>query len=110
MLLPSITFNLPDPTDVLPVSAYCTPAEITVRFETGDIRCVFYCWKSEQAFLSGCKPFAALPVTIPADQGGSAIIKDKSSVDICQIICDHILTTGLKAKIEEDAKQNSANS
>jgi hypothetical protein len=112
MLLPAVSLNLKDPTDVLPVNAYCRPAEITIQLEQRHIRCAFHCWKSEQAFLSNCKPFGLLPVTIKAEEGGSAILTDawKNLLDLCDALCARVAEPDMKNKIEQNANKDTLNS
>jgi hypothetical protein len=104
--------NLHDPTDVGDIKAYCLMTELSIKLDTGNVCCVFTCWRSKQAYEQQCKPFAVLPVVLESDEFLRATI-DKHAENlqnICRELVQLLSKPEKKSKIEQNARQNSTSS
>lgn len=107
----SINVNLHDPTDVDSVAAYCVLSEISLKLDTGAVCCVFACWRSQKAYEQNCKPFAMLPVVLNPDEPLNQLISKHAGNlnELCNDLLDLLDQPERKVKIEQNARQNTAN-
>lgn len=106
----TLEISLHDPTDIGEVKAYCVLSEVSFKIDTGNVYCVFTCWRSQEAYQQGRKPFAALPVVLESDDALKSILH--KNADGLKVFCSDLVELlgqpEKKSRIEQNAKQNTA--
>lgn len=68
----ALFLDLEDPEGTAPViNAYCVLVETHFNYETKAVVAVFKCWRSREAFEAKKKPFNAIQISLPPNEGGS---------------------------------------